>query len=610
VTPRPHLPSRPRRLTAGLSTGVLLLAAACGPEPSPETPAPATSPRVAFVDRASQAGLDFVHDNGMSGRFYIAEVTAGGCGLLDYDGDGDLDVYLVQGGSLGPPEDGTAPEPARDRLYRNDLTTGPDGEPLLSFTDVTETSGLRAEHYGMGVAVGDYDGDGDRDLYVTNLGPNQLWRNDGDGTFTDVTAAAGAGDDRWSVPATFFDADGDGDLDLFVGNYLDFTWRNHKTCLSVTGAVDYCGPSAYRPLPDRLLRNRGDGTFTDATADAGLQAAYGPALGNVATDLDGDGRLDLYVANDGEPNQMWIRQPDGTFIDRSLLAGTAVNADGVPEASMGVLAADFDGDSRDDLFMTHITGETHTFYRNQGEALFRDSSIATGLSAPSKAMTGFGTAALDFDNDGRLDIFVANGAVRTIEEQARRKLPYPLAQPDQLFRNVSGEGAASGARFEDVSAAQGEALSRPAVSRGVAVGDVDNDGDPDLLVLDSNGPVRLLLDQVGQDAPWLGIRLVDGATADALGARAGLLLTDGGSLWRRVAADGSFASANDPRLLFGLGGLGATAEAVKDRLEAVEVRWSDGARERFPAPPPGRYTTLRRGSGESRELPESQEPSP
>lgn len=566
---------------------------------SSETPpATATTDRVPFVDRTAETGLDFVHANGMTGRFYIVEVTAAGCGMADVDGDGDLDLYLPQGRLLEPgatPEDALVPlpdGPLLDRLYRNDLSTDADGRPVLQFTDVTEASGIVGDGYGMGVASGDYDHDGDVDLYVTQVGSNRLWRNRGDGTFTDATAAAGADDPRWSVPASFFDFDRDGRLDLFVGNYLDFSPESHKTCLSVTGAPDYCGPSAYRPVPDRLLANRSDGTFEDVTRRSGLFRAHGPALGSVAADFDLDGRLDLYVANDGQDNQMWMNRGDGTFEDRSVMAGTAVSGEGVPEGSMGVVAADFNADGADDLFMTHIAGETNTIYENQGDALFRDASIATGLGAPSKPATGFGTAAVDFDNDGLLDVVTVNGAVRTVEEQARRGDVYPLAQRNQIFRNLGG------GRFEDLSDAAGEPFALEEVSRGLAYGDVDNDGDTDLLILNSNGPARLLINQVGQDRPWIGVRLLESTgTRDALGARVVLRRSGAPDLWRRVAGDGSFASANDPRVLFGLGDA--------PQADGLDVYWPSGRRETFPPPPSGRYTPLTEGRGTSLDSPGS-----
>jgi hypothetical protein len=404
-----------------------------------------------------------------------------GGALLDYDGDGDLDVFLVQGGFLGSgkPADAVVQAPPETplgaRLLRNDLEVLPDGTRRLRFTDVTAEAGLAAASgYGMGAAAGDYDGDGWTDLYVTNFGSNQLWRNRGDGTFEDVTARAGADDPRWSVPAAFLDFDGDGRLDLFVGNYVDFVPANNKPCLGASGARDYCGPAAYAPQPDRLLRNRGDGTFEDVTARAGLLRAYGPALGVVAADLDGDGHTDLYVANDGAPNQLWRNRGDGTFAEEGLLRGCAVNADGRAEAGMGVTAGEADDDGDLDLFLTHLDGETNTFYRNGGGGLFLDRSAASGLGPPSWRSTGFGTRWLDVDNDGWLDLFVANGAVYGVESLVRQRHPWPFGQPNQLFRNLGADG---GHRFEEVSAAAGPAFARVEASRGALFGDLDDDGD-------------------------------------------------------------------------------------------------------------------------------------
>ncbi|MDH3745886.1 MAG: VCBS repeat-containing protein, partial [Acidobacteriota bacterium] len=409
--------------------------------------------RDVFVDRAAETGLNFVHFNGMSGEFYFAETAGSGGALFDYDNDGDLDVYLVQAHMLGPgksSEDALLPPVGelRDRLFRNDLSVGADGSPILRFTEVTEESGIRAEGYGMGAATGDFDNDGWVDLYVTNFGSNQLWRNNGDGTFSDVTAKSGADDIRWSVPATWLDFDRDGWLDLFVGNYVDFTIGSHKLCRTIAGAPDYCGPLAFNPLPDRLLRNRRDGGFEDRSASAGIDQEFGGALGAVAADLDGDGWPDLYVGNDGTPNQMWVNRKDGTFRNQALIAGTAVNMVGEPEASMGVSIADFDADGDEDIFLTHLIRETNTVYVNDGGGLFEDATSETGLGSPSWLYTGFGTAWIDFDNDGWLDLVVANGAVEVVEELAAKRDPYPLHQPNQLYRN-------EGARFVDVSASAG-----------------------------------------------------------------------------------------------------------------------------------------------------------
>jgi hypothetical protein len=544
-----------------------------------------------FVDVAEQAGIDFVHFNGMSGEVYMLETMPGGGGLLDYDGDGDLDVFLTQGHMLGPGKtlaDAFFPPPpgapAGDRLYRNDLEVRPDGSRVLRFTDVTEAAGISAGGYGMGVAAGDYDNDGDLDLYVTNYGPNQLWRNEGDGTFTEVAAAAGVVSPVWSSSAAFFDYDRDGDLDLFVGNYVDFRIDRHEPCYGPTSAQDYCSPKIYSPLLNRLYRNRGDGRFEDVSGAAGISEAYGGALGVVAADFDGDGWLDVYVANDGRPNQLWLNQRDGSFRDEAFLAGAAVNMHGMAEASMGVDAADFDGDGDEDLFMTHIVEESNTLYVNDGTGWFEDRSAATGLAAASQGYTAFGTAWVDYDNDGWLDLFIANGDVRFITERVRAGDRYPLDQPNQLLRNL-GQG-----RFEDVSARAGEVFALEEVSRGAAFGDVDDDGDADVLLFNNNGRARLLLNQVGDRAHWLGLRLLEGHGRDALGARVALRTASGRVLWRRSRAEGSYASANDPRVLVGLDGEGGPVE--------VTVHWPDGSAERWKGLTVDRYLTLTQGRGE------------
>jgi hypothetical protein len=540
-----------------------------------------------FVERAEAVGLDFVHFNGMSGEYYFCENVGPGAALLDYDGDGDLDAYLVQGAMLGPgrteadafvPPEG--PRPARDRLFRNDLAET--GE--LRFTDVTDAAGIMSTGYGMGVAAGDYDGDGRIDLYVTNFGPNALLRNRGDGTFEDVTAAAGTDDDRWSTSAAWLDYDGDGRLDLFVANYVDFSYANHKPCFSETSARDYCGPLSYRPVPDRLFRNRGDGTFEDATAAARLAGEYGAGLGVVCTDLDGDGRLDIYVANDGHPNQLWINAGDGTFRNDALLAGCALNEDGRAEASMGVDAADFDGDGDEDLFMTHLTDETNTLYLNDGTGLFEDHSNETGLGVASRPFTGFGTAWIDYDNDGWLDLLIANGAVKTIMALARAGDPYPLHQTNQLFRNL-GNG-----RFDEVTDRAGAVFMLSEVSRGAAFGDVDDDGDTDVLVMNNCGRARLLINEVGNRRRWIGLDLrgPDGGPA-AIGAEIEVVRADGTVRRRRVRVAASYCSSNDPRVIVGLGD--------EPSVDAVRVRWPDGRTERWTDIAVDAYTELRRGSG-------------
>ena len=552
-------------------------------------PAAAQAP-IAFRDATESAGLDFQHFNGMTGELYFSEMMGSGVALVDYDRDGDLDLYLVQGAMLGPDQPLesalVAPhgEPV-DRLYRNDLSTGPDGAARLTLVDVTDAAGLDERGYGMGSAVGDVDNDGWPDLYVTNLGPNALLRNRGDGTFEDVTTAAGVGDDGWGVPASFLDVDRDGWLDLFVGNYVDYGLALDKECVSGTGARDYCGPLAYEPSPDVLYRNRGDGTFEVVSGRAGIDRQPAGALGAVALDADGDGWLDLYVANDQVPNKLWLNRQDGTFSDEALLAGAGVNAEGVPEASMGVVAADLDEDGDEDLFMTHLTRETNTLYRNDGTGLFEDVTRTSGLDLPSWQATGFGVCLADFDRDGHLDVFVANGAVKRIEELADRGDPYPLAQANQVYRGL-GDG-----RWEEVTATAGPVLALEEVSRGVSRGDLDLDGDDDLVVSNNSGPARLLLADGAPQGEWLAaLALLSPAGRVAMGTSLWLERGAGRGSLRRVGTDGSYASAGSPEVLFGLGPAPPALSLRADWLGGGSTVWREV--------PAGRRLVLVRGGGE------------
>jgi hypothetical protein len=573
-------------------------------------PGPATSDSASewFVDATESSGLDFVHFNGMTGAFYDAEIFGPGVAMFDYDNDSDLDLFLVQGQMLGskplsaalfPPKS----VPLRGRLYRNDLTVDPDGTRTVRLVDVTASSGIEARGSGMGVAAGDFDNNGWIDLYVTNLGPNQMFRNNGDGTFTDVSKRSGTDDSGWGVSAAFVDYDRDGWLDLFVGNYLTYSVERDIDCSGVTGARDYCAPTEYRPQPPRLYHNRRDGTFADVTATALVGGQYGPALGVATADFNGDGWIDIYVANDGQENLLWLNQRDGTFRNAGLASGAALSADGRPESSMGVDAGDFDNDGDEDLYMTHWQGEKNTLYVQLSAGNFEDRTAAAGLTAATLAPTGFGTAWADFDSDGWLDLFVANGAVITIEALARAKDPFPLHEPDQLFRNL-GNGT-----FEEVTPRAGRAFTLSEVGRGTAVGDIDNDGDPDLLVGNNNGPARLLINTIQNRSHWIGLHLVgptggsndsprqpsggwaSGSTKrperDMLGARVEVTRPDGTTLSRRARADGSYGSANDPRVLVGLG---ATASVSR-----IEVVWPSGKRERWTNVPIDRWTTLAEG---------------
>jgi hypothetical protein len=565
---------------------LILLATPCaayaeGPRPKPDL----------FEDRTEELGIDFVHFAGVSGEFYIVEISGPGCGLLDFDNDGDLDLYLIQGVMLGPgktvadadqpPQKGHA---LRDRLYRNDLVIAEDGTRALSFTDVTEASGIRADGYGVGITVADYDNDGWVDIFLTNFGHNQLWRNKGDGTFEEVIGAAGIDDPRWNSGATFVDYDRDGWLDLFVGCYLAFSYENHKICRLPSGIPGYCAPEAYAAVTNRLYRNRGDGTFEDRSLKSGIQHDAGKALGVMAADFNLDGWMDVYVANDMLPNHMWINQGDGTFINDGLFGGSAVNADGRSESSMGVDAADYDRDGDEDLFITHLGYQTNTLYTNDGTGLFDDKTTSSGLGPPSVGRTSWGVRFFDYDNDGLLDLMTASGDVFVIEALVREGDPFPMSQPNQLFHNVGSN------KFEDVTAAAGSVFELTEVSRGLAFGDVDNDGDTDVLLENCNGRARLLINTVGNANHWIGLRLVAGTPPrDQIGAWVGVHRKGNPTIWRRVRTDGGFASANDPRLLVGLG-----SDTAVDR---VEVHWPDGSVEEWTGVAVDRYTTLSKGTG-------------
>ena len=536
-----------------------------------------------FVDSAESTGLAFTHVSGASGQYYMAEQMGAGAALFDYDNDGDLDVFFVQGGPLnGSPA--TRSSGPSSRLFRNDLKVAADGTRTLRFTDVTERAGLALRTYGMGAAVGDYDNDGALDLFVTGFGATTLLHNNGNGTFSDVTAAAGVSDTLWSTSAAFADYDRDGRLDLFVARYLDFTIASNKVCHDAVGARDYCSPRSYKPVPSRLYRNEGDGRFRNVTDAAGVSRAYGAGLGVATGDYNGDGWLDFYVANDATPNNLWINRRDGTFADEGLLSGAALNAAGNPEGSMGIASGDVNLDGHEDLFVTNIIGETHAVYFNDGHGVFDDARVAAGLGAPTAASTGFGTDWLDYDNDGLLDLFIANGAVNIVESQ--RGQPLPFRMRNQLFRNT-GAG-----RFRETSAEAGEAFRTPGIGRGAAFGDLDNDGDVDVVVTNNGGAALLLLNQARQDVSphhWLqiGVRQTT-ANRFGFGAWVGVERQGKATLWRRVRTDGSYLSASDARLHFGLG----TSPAV----DGIVVQWPDGERERWTGVTGDQLLTLTRGT--------------
>ena len=548
------------------------------------------APVILFRDVAEEAGLRFRHFIGATGSYFVPEIFGSGIAVLDYDGDGDLDIYILQGTILDPAKslkDSLFPPPADhfpgNRLFRNDLI--PAGR--LSFTDVTDKAGVAGNGgYAMGAAVGDYDNDGRPDLFVTNYGRDILYHNNGDGTFADVSQEALPPDESFGSSAAFVDYDRDGFLDLFVVRYNSFRVQANKLCAGYAGGREYCGPGDYRPIPSKLFHNDGHGHFLDVTRKAGVSAAYGNGLGIVCADFNDDGWIDIFVANDKTPNQLWINQHNGTFVDDALMAGVAYDEQGKEHAGMGVTAGDFDGDGDEDIFIANIMGETHMLYQNQGKGHFQDVTTAYGLGHTTVPYTGFGTHWFDYENNGNLDIFVATGEVRVIE--SLRGKPFPFDQKSQLFHN-------EGKVFRNVSAGAGPAFEVSGVGRGAAFGDIDNDGDIDIAVSNANGPARLLLNQAGNRNHWLEVRL-QGVTVnrDAYGARLALFRKGRPPLWRRASADGSYLSSGDPRVHFGLG----TDDDLRSAPpESLLVIWPNGSKETWNVQKTDILINLREGSG-------------
>lgn len=539
-----------------------------------------------FHEIAADVGLNFHHFTGATGEYFMPEIMGSGAALFDYDNDGDLDVYLIQSIALEdgktlrfPPPAGSKPG---DRLFRNMVAE----TAKLQFVDVTERAGVGHDGYGMGAATGDYDNDGFTDLYVTNFGHNVLYHNNGDGTFADVTRDAGVDDPRWSTSVAFLDYDRDGYLDLFVANYVDFTVKGNKRCSAPTGERDYCTPMAYKAVPSRLFHNLGHGKFLDVTDASGIGSAYGPALGVVCADFNRDGRTDIYVANDTAANRLWLNQGDGTFREGGLDAGVAYNADGLTKAGMGVTAEEFDNQGTLAVVVTNLTREGATLFRGNGKGFFEDVTAQYGLSTPTFAFTGFGTQWLDYDNDGRLDLFIANGAVTIVE--SLRGGSYPYGQRNLLFHNEGNDR-----RFQETSELAGPAFQRLDVGRGAAVGDIDNDGAVDILVTNNNGAVRLLHNEVAPRQHWLEVRL-EGVRSNrfGIGARVAILRDGEEPLWRRVHTDSSYLSASDVRVHFGLG--------KRSDVRGAIVHWPDGSEEGWDNVQPDKVVVLRQGTGKPR----------
>ncbi|MCZ6710569.1 MAG: CRTAC1 family protein [Gammaproteobacteria bacterium] len=535
--------------------------------PPPSTDSADSTSLPWFEEVASERGLDFVHDSGHKQRYLMPEIMAGGAALFDMDGDGDLDAYLVQSGGL---EIEARSRPS-NQLYRNR------GEG--HFENVTVGSGADDRGDGTGVAAGDFDNDGLVDLYVTNMGPNVLLHNRGDGRFIDVTESAGVGDPSWSSSAAFLDYDSDGDLDLYVANYVRWSMDRELDCYGPIGERDYCGPTNYQAsAADTLYRNDGNGSFTDVSKAAGLRAAFGNGLGVLAGDFTDDGLTDIFVANDQNPDQLWVNQGDGTFRDLALQLGCALDLDGIAKAGMGVAAADIDNDSDLDLLVVNLAGQTDSFFRNDGNYL-TDRTLVMGLGVVSRPFTRFGVGLLDFDNDGRLDLFEASGRV---ERHSPLYANDPYAEPNVLFRGTAG------GRFEEVQPRGGTKPELLATGRAAAFGDIDNDGGIDILVVNRDGPVHLLRNTVQDRGHWIQFRVLEASGRDALGASV-MLSVDNTQLRRDARSAYSYLAANDARVHFGLG----DHRSVDD----VQVRWPDNEVENFGHFEADGIIELMRGTG-------------
>ena len=508
-----------------------------------------------FTDVTEEAGIDFLHANGANGRKYVIETVGPGVGFLDVDGDGYLDIYLINGAEV--PGTVLAEKPS-NALYLN--------EGGARFRDVTAATGAGDTGYGLGCAAADIDNDGDEDLYVTNFGPNVLYRNDGDwpaGRFTDIAAAAGVTDGLFSSSSAFADVDRDGSVDLFVGNYNAFSYENHVTCHAAGSDLQlYCGPEAYVGVRDVLYHNSGDGSFADVTESAGLLNATGKELGVVFGDVDGDGDPDLYLANDKMLNFLYLNDGSGRFEEVGYFAGAALNEDGEFEAGMGVDMGDVDNDGRPDLFVTNFQWETNTLYRNMGDGTFVDDTFSSGLGMGSIPYLSWGTRFVDFDNDGDRDIFIANGHLES-DVALIQSTTFP--QRNQLFLN---DGTGSFQEHEDVT---GSALAIKKVSRGAAFGDYDNDGDMDILVGNCSGTTTLMRNDGGNENNWLKLRL-EGTVSNrsAIGTRVELVSGDL-TLVDEVRSGASYLSQSDLRLFFGLGS--------RDRVDRLTVIWPGGTSE-------------------------------
>ena len=524
-----------------------------------------------FTEVTAALGFSQTEASWSPGTHALPEVIGSGVALFDYNNDGALDVLHIR---FPPP--GKEDSPAPNQLFQQQ----PDG----TFVDVTAAAGIGHEGYGQGVAIGDVDNDGDVDVYVTNYGADVFYRNNSDGTF--ALEEIGLSNEAWGTSATFGDYDRDGDLDLYVANYVQFD--PETVCRGKQSAPDYCNPQVFEPATDRLFRNNGDGSFTDVTERAGIAAMPGRGLGVVCLDLTRDGWADFFVANDGEANHLWVNQTDGTFAEEAILHGLAFNAYGQPEGSMGIAVGDVNGDTHPDLFVTHLSGETNTLYVASPYSVFVDMTEIAGFAGRDLRFTGFGGGFLDFDNDADLDIALVNGRVKRggiLKKASVGEFWNFYAEPNLLFQNSQ---TTRGFAFSDVSSRAPDFTGRVEVSRGMAFGDIDRDGDVDIVVSSLDNRLRLFRN----DAPppqhhWFFVQAIT-ENRDALGAQV-TLRTESRTLTDYVLPGSSYLSSSDPIMHFGLG--------TTDEIQVIEVHWQDGTRERFPGTTANRRTTVYQGKG-------------
>ena len=519
-----------------------------------------------------KSGIRWVHDAAHSPDKYLPESSGPGCAFLDYDNDGWMDIYLVNSGKC---DFFTPKTPLRNALYKNNR----DG----TFTDVTEKAGVIGGGFGQGVAVGDYDGDGFPDIYVTQYGSSILYHNNGDGTFTDVTAKAGVAAPGWASAAVWFDYDNDGRLDLFVARFADFTKELNKPCgIHEDGLRHYCIPKAYAPMASWLFHNNGDGTFTDVSKESGIASHLGKAWGVVATDINNDGRMDLFVSNDTVPNFLYVNHGNGKFEEIGEIAGIAYSADGLARSGMGVDSADVDQDGYMDLYVANINYQDYSLYRNNHDETFDDDAGQDGIASSTYLMSGWGLKFFDFDNDGNLDLFQVDGHPDDLIDQQHLQVTY--AERPMLFQ-WNGKG------FTNISAHGGPVFSQPLAARGLAIGDFNNDGATDVLIGVNDGAPVLVQNIVGAQNHWLGIKLVGTkSNRDAVGARITYQAQDLKRSRMKVGG-GSFLSSHDPRMVLGIG--------KRERVDWVEIKWPlpSGKIERLTDLPIDRYITVVEGQG-------------